>query len=165
MNNPLPTDGFRRVLKDCIELAELQFQLLSIDSQEARRTMSVAAAMCGVAAAVGSSMTTVLLFALGYLIHEQSELSVGVSLLIVCGFTFVLIAMLGWFSLRLVRTAASAMAETKSEFVENLRWIKSTILERDGFGRDQQRGESFDAPPGVSSQQDRYVNRSANSVR
>lgn len=150
MNDHEPTSGFRRVIRDCIDLAELQFQLLSVDSQEARRKGSAAVALGGVAIALGASMLTVLLIGFGFLLHEQTQLSTGVSLLIVCGITFVLIGVLGWFAYRFVRTAAAALAETKSEFAENLRWIKATILAPETSARNQLRSESFANHPNGS---------------
>lgn len=150
MNDQESNNGFRRVIRDCIDLAELQFQLLSIDSQEARRKASTAIALGGVSVTLGGSMLTVALMGLGFFLHEQTELSTGVSLLTVCGVTFLVVVLLGWFALRLVRSAASALAETKSELAENLRWIKATILEPETSARYQLRAESFPDLPGMN---------------
>ncbi|KAA1261336.1 hypothetical protein LF1_38830 [Rubripirellula obstinata] len=146
------TSGFRRVIRDCIDLAELQFQLFSIDSQEARRKASTAAALAGTAAALGASVLTVLLVGFGFLLHEQAELPVGVSLLIVCGVSLFLIAILVWSAIRLIRTATTAMAETKSELAENLRWIKATILTPETSARNRFRSDSFAEPPPANGQ-------------
>ncbi|MBB3209219.1 putative membrane protein YqjE [Rhodopirellula rubra] len=136
-------NGFRQVIRDCFDLFELQLELLSVDSQEARRKAISALALGGTAATLGASMITVLMIALGFILHEQAEITVGWSLLIVCAVTMVVIVALAGIASSMLRAASSALAETKSEFVENLRWIKATIISPDTSARNQLRSESF----------------------
>lgn len=146
MKEPRSQSGFRQVVRDCFDLLELQIELLSVDSQEARRKAVSALALGGTAAAIGASMVTVLMIALGFILHEQAEFTVGVSLLIVCGVAAAVIITLAGIASWMLRGASSALAETKSEFVENLRWIKATILSPDTSARNQLRAESFSDP-------------------
>ncbi|WP_197167751.1 phage holin family protein [Neorhodopirellula pilleata] len=146
MNAPNTQSGFRQVIRGCCDLFELQLELLSVDSQEARRKAISALALGGSAATLGASMITVLMIALGFLLHEQADLTVGLSLLIVCAVTLVLIVTLAGIAFRLLRAASSALAETKSEFLENLRWIKATIISPDTSARNQLRSESYPDP-------------------
>lgn len=137
------SSSIQRVVSDIIDLCELQMQLLSVDSQAAKRKL-VRAIACGViAATLAGSALTVVMIGLGFALHELATLSIGVSLLIVGSATFaVVIALLvvGWSA---VQSAASAMSETKSEFAENLRWLKATLVSPASSPRHQMRDETF----------------------
>ncbi len=146
MNEPRAQSGFRQVIRDCFDMFELQIELLSVDSQEARRKAGFAIVLGGTAAGLGASMITVLMIALGFVLHEQAEFTVGVSLLIVCGAAAAVMVALAGIALWLLRGASTALAEAKSEFAENLRWIKATILSPDASARNQLRAESFPDP-------------------
>jgi len=138
-----PTNGFEQVLSDIFDLAELQMQLLSVDSQEARRKVSKALMLASFAVPLSSAMFTVALFGIGYVLHETLEWSLGASMLTASAITALVILILVLVAFNLIRTAATAMQETKSEFVESLRWIKATIISPKTSARNQIRRESF----------------------
>ncbi len=138
-----PASGFRQVLRDIFDLAELQIQLLSVDSQEARRKATKALVFASLAISLSSAMSTVALFGVGYVLHEQLEWSVGTSMLAASGATVPVILIFAAVALRLIKAAAGAMQEVKSEFAENLRWIKATIISPGTSARNQLRRESF----------------------
>ena len=138
-----PTNGFEQVLSDIFDLAELQMQLLSVDSQEARRKVSKALMLASFAVPLSSAMFTVALFGIGYVLHETLEWSLGASMLTASAITALFILILVLVAFNLIRTAATATQETKSEFVESLRWIKATIISPKTSARNQIRRESF----------------------
>jgi len=138
-----PTNGFEQVLSDIFDLAELQMQLLSVDSQEARRKVFKALMLASFAVPLSSAMFTVALFGIGYVLHETLEWSLGASMLTASAITALFILILVLVAFNLIRTAATAMQETKSEFVESLRWIKATIISPKTSARNQIRRESF----------------------
>lgn len=141
------SSSFQRVTRDLLDLLELQLELLSVDSQEAKRMMSTAV-ICGlVAATLAGSALTVLMIGGGVLLDELTQLSTGGSLLIVSAGVFFVVAIFGWFTLRAMQQAASAMSETKSEFIENLRWLKATLISPQTSPRNQIRRDSFDDFP------------------
>ncbi|WP_404305401.1 phage holin family protein [Neorhodopirellula lusitana] len=135
--------SFQRVLRDVVDLCELQMQLISVDSQDARRRATTAAIVTVIAVAiVGSALTTTMIGA-GYLIHELADWSVGASLLTVAATTLAIAGMLLLYATKSLRRAAASLRETKSEFVENLKWIKSVLITPDDSPRNQLRTESF----------------------
>jgi len=138
-----PATGFEQVLRDIFDLVELQMQLLSVDSQEARRKLSKAILLASFAVPLSSAMFTVALFGTGYVFHETLEWSLGTSMLAASGVTAFVVFILGLVAYNLIRTAAATMQETKSEFAESLRWIKATIISPKTSARNQLRHESF----------------------
>lgn len=137
------TSSFQQVVRDVVDLVELQMQLLSVDSQAAKRKL-VSGAVCGlVAATLAGSALTVLMIGGGFLLHELAELSTGVSLLIIAAVVFLLVGILLYLALVAVQAAAAAMQETKSEFAENLRWLKATLIAPSTSPRNQLRAEDF----------------------
>lgn len=137
------TNSFAEVARDILDLCELQMQLLSVDSQAARRKLTSAMA-CGIAAATlaGSALTVVMIGG-GFVLSEITELSPGISLLIVGGLIFSIVMVLSVIALTAIRAAASAMSQTKSEFTENLRWLKATLVSPKSSPRYQIRRETF----------------------
>ncbi|GAA5505839.1 phage holin family protein [Novipirellula caenicola] len=135
--------SFQRVTEDVLDLFELQMQLLSVDSQAAKRKLSQAVACGAVAIALAGSALTVLMVGGGFLLSEFTELTAGQSLLIVGVVFFLIVALLGWIALKAVGAAAAAMSESKSEFAENLRWLKATLVSPKTSPRNQIRRDSF----------------------
>ncbi|KAA5542635.1 phage holin family protein [Roseiconus nitratireducens] len=133
----------RRVMGDVIDLCELQMQLLSVDAQSAQRKLTRAVACGATAAVLAGSALTAAVFGGGYLLHELTELTVGVSMLIVSGAVFVVVAIMLFVAISSLNAAAAAMSETKSEFAENLRWLKATLISPETSARNQLRDESF----------------------
>jgi len=138
-----PATGFQQVLKNVFDLADLQMQLLSVDSQEARRKLSKALVLVSLAVPLSTAMFTVALFGTGHILHETLEWSIGASMLVASGVTALVVLILAVVALTLLRTAATAMQETKSEFLESLRWIKATIISPQTSARNELRRESF----------------------
>ncbi len=143
MNEHSTRGGFRQVIRDCMDLFELQMQLISVDSQEARRKATKAIVLGGVAAGLGASMLTVLMIGTGFLLHENTDLSIGGALIATGGAVGILIVLLSWIAIRSIKTAAAAMSETKSEFAENLRYLKAVLVSPDSSPRNQLRRDTF----------------------
>jgi len=138
------SSSFQRVARDVMELIELQTHLISVDSQAARRKL-VRAMSCGAAAAViAGSALTVAIIAGGFLLDESTSLSTGGAMLVISLVSFVIVGLLGWVGLHAIASAAESMSETKSEFAENLRWIKATLISPQTSPRNQIRRDSFD---------------------
>lgn len=140
MNNP---SSFSTVARDVIDLCELQIQLLSIDSQAAKRKLTRAGVFAATAATLAGSALTVLMMGTGILLAEFTRLSTGGGLLLVGVLMFVLVTLLVVASLFAVQAAAAAMSETKSEFAENLRWLKAMLVAPQTSHRNQIRRETF----------------------
>lgn len=137
------TSSIQKVVGDIVDLCELQMQLLSVDSQAAKRKLTRAIA-CGTAAAtLAGSALTVVLVGLGFVIDELTDLSTGAGLLIVGAATFAIVIALLVVSLIAVRAAAAAMSESTSEFAENLRWLKATLVSPQTSPRNRMRRETF----------------------
>ncbi len=149
--NSGPTQSsFQRVIRDVLDLCELQMQLISVDGQAAKRKL-VHAVVCGaVAIGLAGSALTVAMLAAGFLLGEFTDLTTGGAMLIVSVTFFVIVAVFGWIALRSVLAAAAAMSEAKSEFSENLRWIKATLVAPETSARNQLRRDSFDDRSSVS---------------
>ena len=128
MNKHPNRGGFGQIIGDCLDLFELQMQLISVDSQEARRKAVTAIGLGGVAAALGASILTVLMIGAGFLLHENTSLSIGGALITTCPVVGIFVAILSWVSIRSIKIAAAAMSETKSEFAENLRYLKAVLV-------------------------------------
>ncbi|TWU03220.1 phage holin family protein [Neorhodopirellula pilleata] len=135
--------SFQRVTRDILDLAELQWQLLSVDSQAARTKLVRALILSAVAATLATSALTVLIAGLGLALHDLSELPIGLSLLIAATVVFVIVGVMLWIALKSIQSAGAAIAETKSEFGENLRGLKATLVSPSTSPRNQIRAESF----------------------
>jgi hypothetical protein len=75
--------SFQHVVRDILDLCDLQLQLLSVDSQAAKRKLVSASALAAAGAAIGGSALTILLAGVGFLIAESTSLSTGAALLAV----------------------------------------------------------------------------------
>ena len=137
--------SFQRVTRDIWDLAELQWQLLSVDSQTARAKLVRAIALFAVAATLSASALTVLIAGFGLVLNDLSGLPVGVSLLIAAAVVFGIVGVMMWIALRSIQSAGALISETKSEFSENLRWLKATLVSPSTAARNQIRSESFPA--------------------
>ncbi len=135
--------SFQKVIHDLIDLWELQWQLFSVDAQAAKRSLGRAIVCSLVALLLVGSGFTVFLFGLGFLLDEWTVLSTGTALLIVGAGTLVVVGVLLLIAMSGAKSAAAAMDESKSEFSENLRWLKATLVAPDSSPRNQFRRESF----------------------
>ena len=145
------SSSLSKVLRDIIDLIELQIQLLSVDAQQAKQSCG-RAILCGlVAAALLVPMITVWLLGFGFLLAEFTELTTGASVLIVAAIVTVLMGILGMVAIKAVRRASASMNESKSELVENVKWLKATLVNPSTAPRNRIRSESFEFPPYKSS--------------
>ncbi|TWU35322.1 hypothetical protein Q31b_54180 [Novipirellula aureliae] len=133
----------QKVIADIIDLFELQLELMSVDSQEATRKLTKAAVLAGVAIPLGGAALTIALAGCGLLLSEMTSLSVGTAILLTGAVFIAVVGVLLFMALKAVTAAGSAMSETKSEFAENLRWLKATLLRPSRSPRNQIRRESF----------------------
>jgi len=124
-------DGLRQVVADCVELGNLQLQLLSVDGMEAGQRLAKALVV-GTVAVVGG-LTTLLLAAMGagWILHEQAELTVGVSFLIVAGVALLLSLLAAFVGVLLLRRATGSLQESVSELQANVKWIKEVLRDPD----------------------------------
>ncbi|MCM2371654.1 phage holin family protein [Aporhodopirellula aestuarii] len=166
------TSSFQRVARDVLDLFELQMQLISVDSQEAKRKLTRSIICGSVAAVLAGSALTVLMIACGLVLGEFTSLSTGGAMLVICAVVFFVVAVLGWTALKAINAAANAMAETKSEFAENLRWLKATLVAPQSSPRNRFRRDSFNDPtatagksPEESHYADHFLDRSTLSPR
>ncbi len=149
-----PPSSFAKVARDVLDLCELQMQLLAVDSQAAKRELVRAIVCAFVAAVLVGTALTLLLAGVGVVLAEMTQLSVGGGLLVAGGVTMAIIAILLMVAWAAVKAASASMKETKSEFAENLRWLKATLVSPQTSARNQIRSESFSR---------NAVNRSVNS--
>ncbi|MDM4014397.1 phage holin family protein [Roseiconus lacunae] len=133
----------RVVLRDIIDLMELQWQLLSVDSQEARRKLTKAMIAGVSAVTLAGSALTVLLVGVGFLIRDLTPLGTGAAIIVTSVTAFVVVVVLLWLAAGAATKASQAMTESKSEFVESLKWLKATLVTPRSSARNQIRAESF----------------------
>ncbi len=140
MNQP---SGFRRVVRDIADLCELQVELLSVDGKVAAGRSAAAAAMAMIAAIFGLTAVAAAVFALASLLHEQAHWTVSSSLLAAAGIAAAIGVLFTLIGLAIWKKAISALDETRSEFAENLRWIKAAIVAPETSPRAQVNENSF----------------------
>ena len=132
-SNNRVASGFRQVTEDVVTLIELQLQLLSIDSRQAA-SRAVKAAIAGAIAGVfGLATVLIASLAAGWLIRQYGGLSVGWSLLIIAGIDLVVAAIAVGLTVMLGKRAAGFMQESSAELHENMKTIKSILLDRDAY--------------------------------
>ena len=148
MNTP---SSIGKVIRDIVELMELQFQLFSIDAQKAKLAFRRAVIFAVAAAVLLTPAITTLFIGLGFLVGELTSWSIGLSLLVVGAVATIVMGLLAVIGLATLGRVSDAMNESKSELVENMKWIKATVLAPSTSPRNQIRSESFDFPPYQSS--------------
>ncbi|MCC9601748.1 phage holin family protein [Stieleria sp. JC731] len=146
MSDEKQTSPMRAVIRDVIDLMELQWQLLSVDSQAARRKLTVAMVAGTAAVTLAGSALTVLLVGLGFLLRDLTALTAGASIVVVSVLAFITVGALLWYAAKAMVKASEAMNESKSEFVESLKWLKATLVSPSHSARNQIRAEDFDRP-------------------
>ncbi|QDV69476.1 hypothetical protein Poly24_31920 [Rosistilla carotiformis] len=155
--------GISRVARDVLDLCELQLQLLSVDSQEAKRKATRAMIFHAVALALGGSAVTTLMIGGGFLLHDWAGWTIGASLVTVSGVMLLIVAGLLMSAMRATSEASAAMHETKSEFVENLKWLKAVLINPETSARNQLRAESFASSSSQSAAADSERSPESNS--
>ncbi|NND96121.1 MAG: phage holin family protein [Pirellulaceae bacterium] len=139
--------GFQRVMSDIADLCELQWQLLSVDGQEAKRRAVRAAIFIGIGGITALSGLMALMLAIGRVIHEQFDLSLGIAYLITAAVALVIAGLSMLIGAKLVGRANASLSESKQEFAENVRWIRSVLLKPSTSPRNQLRREDFAPEP------------------
>ncbi|MCO8124315.1 phage holin family protein [Stieleria sp. TO1_6] len=143
MNQPPEPKGLGRIFADVIELCELQWQLISVDSQHAKRQLIKGSVLAGLAAIFVAGACLCFALAAGWLLEDLTTLPTSACFGIV-GLTGVLIAaILGWIAIRRFGAASDALTEAKSEFSENLKWLKATIISPESSARNRFRAHDF----------------------
>ncbi len=140
------SSGFRRVVRDIADLCELQLELLAVDGRVATRQGFKAGLLLVVAAVFALSAVTVCLLAMASALHEQLGWTLSGSLLVASISAACVGAFLALIGLVVVRKAFNAMEETRSEFAENLRWIKAAVISPETSPRAQVNENSFTDP-------------------
>lgn len=134
---------FQRVARDVLDLCELQWELLSVDTQQAKRAGAKAIVFGSIAGTLSAAGSVVALVGGGFLLSEFTNWSAGISMLVVAGVATLISCVLLWFTWSLTKRGIDAMAESRSEFSENLRWLKATLINPQTSARNQIRSDSF----------------------
>lgn len=140
MNQP---SGFRRVVRDVADLCELQIELLAVDGKVATRRSGIAIALLLISAIFALAAITAAVIALAALLHENAHWTISSSLLAAAGIAAAAGILFTIIGLIVLRKALSALDETRSEFAENLRWIKAVVVAPETSPRAQVREDSF----------------------
>ncbi|MGV3485708.1 MAG: phage holin family protein [Planctomycetaceae bacterium] len=119
--------GFKQLARDVTDLCELQLQLLAVDGKVASRRAGIAGVAVGLSLAIAVSAITTLLIGCGWALHESFNWTVGSSLAATAAIAVAVSAVLLWIAYRQLKKALAALDETRSEFAQNLRWLKSLL--------------------------------------
>ncbi len=144
--------GIGRIVRDVVSLCELQWELLSLDGKVASDKVVKAGILVSIGIAILGSSLTVMLVGIGWVLYDVFEWPIGYSLLGVSILSVAVAAVLLAVAYASVNAAMSALSETKSEFSENLKWMKAVILKPDTSPRNVLRRESFASDTGGNSQ-------------
>jgi hypothetical protein len=130
VTQPDVATSFSELAHDVIELGELQAQLFAIDvkSTVKKTGSSVLLSVVGLCVLLGT--VPVILFALGYLIHELLDwpVSAGLGIAAVIGIVISAgILLLAWNRLS---AGLNSMQRSSEELRRNIAWIKSTLKSR-----------------------------------
>lgn len=140
MNEPT---GIRRVVRDVADLFELQLELLAVDSKALARSGSAAIAMVLIALVFGLAAATSATFAVASALHSSAEWTISSSLAAAAGTAALIAGLFVIIAWQLLRKAMSALNESRSEFAENLRWIKSAIVSPEALPTAKRQEEVF----------------------
>ncbi|TWU58254.1 phage holin family protein [Rubripirellula reticaptiva] len=139
--------GFGRVIGDIVDLCELQFQLLSVDSREAKRRGIKAVIFLALAAIITLTAAMTAMIGLGFVLHEQFDLTAGEALLIVSSIAMFVAMIAALTGAKMIGKANDSLIEVKREFAENMRWIKAVVVKPRQSARNQFRRETFPPTP------------------
>ena len=119
------------VLHDVTELAELQAKLLFADSKDTMRRALLAAVVMVVGLCLVLGCIPVTLSAIGYAVHQQTSMSIPLSLTVAAGGTLllaVLLLVVGWLRLR---RSFNTLDRSREELSRNVAWIKQSFKRKD----------------------------------
>lgn len=111
-----------------ISLAELQARLAAADLKESTSRAVLPTGVLATGAILAVVSLPVLLGGVGFLIHENTTLSIGWSLLITAVSALVLGALLALIGLRGLGSSFSSFERSKDELTRNLAWVKTVLV-------------------------------------
>jgi hypothetical protein len=116
-----------QLLHGLLDLAELQAELLKVDTQKSLKVLVLCGAL--VAAAIGFAIASAVavLLTLSALLNEWTALSRGGAMLTATLLGLLLTAGTGYLGWRYGKKAFSAFGRSKSEMRENLAWFKRVL--------------------------------------
>ncbi|SFI76763.1 phage holin family protein [Planctomicrobium piriforme] len=115
------------LLKDTLHLADLQFQLFSVDAAEFWKRAKVGI-VCGVGASVITLGSVILLmFSLSEFLESSFELSQEFAKAIVASITLLVGGGVLAVCFRQLTKAGSALKRSQTELQENLIWLRSVL--------------------------------------
>jgi Putative Actinobacterial Holin-X, holin superfamily III len=112
---------------DIITLVELQAELLQVDVREWARgfVKSVIALVAALVLLLASA--PILLVSLGYFINEQTDLSMGASMLIASGAGILLAGICAGLGVWLLKRDQGMLHRFSSELKQNMSWLKQVL--------------------------------------
>jgi Putative Actinobacterial Holin-X, holin superfamily III len=152
--------GFRRVVRDIADLCELQLELLAVDGKVAANRLGAAVALFAIAGCFAFSAVTVTVLSIASLLHEEANWTVSSSLLAAAGIAALVGGIVITIGLVVGKKALESLDQTRTEFAENLRWIKAAIVGQDSDSENPVDHE-FRATNGVATPRTPSVNGTA----
>ena len=121
------TRNVSQLSSDVITLVELQAELLQVDLREwaqgfAKSVVAMVAALVMLLASM-----PVLLISLGYFIDQQSELSLGTSMLIAAGIGILIAGILAGVGVWLLKREHNLLHRFRRELKHNITWLKQVL--------------------------------------
>lgn len=115
---------------DLISLAELQWQLTACDIREGMSKGGGAASLMGGAAILAIGTVPVVVTAAGLMIAGHTTLPLYGALLVASAAAILLAGGAAWWGWSRAKTAITTFSRTRQELVENINWIKRTLLQQ-----------------------------------
>jgi len=123
---PLPTSSPLRLLRDGVELAELQLQMFAADGRECARKSTSPLVMVAAGVVVGVSGLPLLLVGLAYALVELAGFPVWLAMLSGAISGFVIGGALVIVGARWLRPQLAIWERSTGELKRNLEWLKET---------------------------------------
>jgi hypothetical protein len=121
------TRNVSQLSSDVITLVELQAELLQVDLREWAQgfAKSVVAMVAGLVVLLASM--PVLLLSIGYFIAQESDLSLGVSMLIAAGIGILVAGILAGVGVWLLKREQGMLHRFRRELKHNIAWLKQVL--------------------------------------
>jgi uncharacterized membrane protein YqjE len=116
--------GVGEIIGDFVTLAELQFQLLVVDSRESARKLVLPAIVATIGLLLLAGCFPVLLMFIGIMLYDLAGLSASLSAGIALLIGFVLAVTLTWLGLAGLKKAFNYFERSVSELKKNVEWLK-----------------------------------------
>ncbi len=127
----LPPVGVARsigsMVSDVLSLTELQYQLFKSDTTEAVQRTYLAISVLLVGSLIILSCLPVGLMALVHLVHQTTELSLGISYAIVMAIGLLFGSLIGYVGFRRLQNVGNVYRRSQEELTQNVRWLKSSL--------------------------------------